>query len=70
MKQATAFLEYSINVDCPHCENDVDLLDVESNAGDNSISARVFTSEWDQLKGWPIECPHCHTDFELARLEY
>lgn len=70
MKQATAFLEYSINVDCPHCEKEVDLLDVESNAGDNSISAIVFTNEWDQLKGWPIECPHCHMDFELAGLEY
>lgn len=69
-KRATAFLEYEVSCDCPHCNESVDILDIESNAGDNSISARIFTNQWDQLKGWPIECPHCKNDFELEKLEY
>jgi phage FluMu protein Com len=70
VKQAIAYLEYEINVDCPHCKEEVDLVKLESDAGNNSISARVFTNRWDDLIGWFIECPHCKSDFELERLDY
>lgn len=70
MKQAMAYIEFELNVDCPYCDKEVDLVEVQSDGGDNSINARVFMNKWDELKGWPIECPHCHMDFELAGLEY
>lgn len=70
MKQSVAYLGYSIDCDCPHCGENVDVVKCESDAGDNSISSRVFTNNWDALEGWPIECPHCNTEFEIERLEY
>ena len=69
-KKAIAFIEYSINVDCPHCGEDIDLVDVESNSGDHDISHLVFTNEWDKLEGWDIDCPHCKQSFQLEKLEY
>lgn len=70
MKTATAFLDYQIDVDCPHCNESVDLVRLESDAGDNTISGNVFQNRWHLLKGYLVECPHCKNDFELAGLEY
>lgn len=69
-KKAIAFLEYSINVDCPHCEEDIDLVDMESNSGDHDISNLVFRGAWDSLINWDIDCPHCKQAFQLEKLEY
>lgn len=69
MKQATAFLDYQLDVDCPHCNKTVDLVEHELN-GDRGISHCIFTNNWDALKGWDIECPHCNNDFQLEKVEY
>lgn len=70
MKKAIAFLDWSLDVDCPHCEKIVDLVKLEGDAGDNSFSHRIFTNNWDDLKDWDIECPHCLNDFKLDHVEY
>ena len=65
-----AFIDWSLDVECPHCEKEVDLVLYDSDSGDNSIAGLIFTNQWDELKGWMIECPYCHNDFHLSRVEY
>ena len=65
-----AFLDWSLDIDCPHCKETVDLVQYESDTGDNSIARRIFTSQWDALTGWDIECPHCRNDFKIDKVEY
>ena len=65
-----AFLDWSLDVDCPHCEREVDLVRLEADAGDNSIAGRIFNNRWDHLKDWLIECPHCKHDFQIDHVEY
>ena len=67
---AIAFLDWQLEVECPHCKQEVDLVQYEADIGDNSISGRIFNNQWDDLKGWMIECPHCHNDFLLDSVEY
>lgn len=68
--KAIAFLDWSLDVECPHCKLDVDLVDYEANHGDNDIANLIFSNRWDKLIGYDIECPHCHTDFKLDKVEY
>ena len=28
-----AFIDYSLDIECPHCEKEIDLVDYESNSG-------------------------------------
>jgi len=70
MKTAIAFLDWSLDVDCPHCGENVDLVRLERDGGDNSIATRIFTNNWDALKGWDVECPNCKHDFTLDHVEY
>ena len=65
-----AFLGYQLDIECPHCEKEVDLVEYECNSGDNSISGRIFTNRWDDIKGMVIECPHCNNDFTIDKVEY
>jgi uncharacterized Zn-finger protein len=65
-----AFIDWSLNIDCPHCEEVVDLVQYESDIGDNSIAGRIFTNRWDEIKGHMVECPYCHQDFLIDRVEY
>ena len=70
MKKSTAYLDYSLEVTCPHCGKEIDLVKYEDDAGDNDISKRIFSDNWDALIGWGIECPHCNNDFLLSHVEY
>jgi glutaredoxin len=65
-----AFLYWSLDVECQHCKEDVDLVQYDSNHGDNDIATRIFTNRWADLEGWLVECPHCHNDFFIDRVEY
>lgn len=69
-KNATAFLDWSLEVDCPHCDETVDLVELESDSGDYDIANRIFTSKWGELAGWDVKCPHCKHDFKLEKVHY
>jgi len=65
-----AYLDWSLDIECPHCKEDVDLVRYDGDHGDNDFSRRIFSNKWDELKGWMVECPHCHNDFLIDRVEY
>lgn len=65
-----AFLDWSLDIDCPHCGKEVDLVQYEADTGDYDIAKLVFTNRWDALEGWTVECPHCERDFNIDKVEY
>ena len=66
----TAFLDWSLDIECPHCKEKVDLVQYDGDSGDNYIASRIFGDRWGTLAGYDIECPHCHNDFQIDRVEY
>lgn len=66
----TAFLDWSLDTECPHCGREVDLVKYDSDHGDSSIAKMIFTNRWDALADWEIECQHCQKEFKLDGVEY
>lgn len=67
MKKPTAFIEWSLNVECPECGEDTDLAsqdDIEW------FSAAIFNNKWDTLKGSVATCEHCRHEFAISGVEY
>jgi len=64
-----ANLDWSLAVDCPNCEVNIDLVKYDSN-NDYLIANRIFKNEWDKLAGYEITCPHCAHEFKLDNVEY
>lgn len=64
-----AYLEWSLNVDCPACGESNDLA-----AGDHdcehSIVRHIFGNTWNKLAGWEVQCKHCQHEFKLEKVEY
>lgn len=68
--KAVAFLDWSLEVECPKCKLDIDLVQYEADHGENDIANRIFNNRWDDLIGYDIECPHCRHDFKIEKVEY
>lgn len=68
MRKETAYLQYTVDIECPHCEMVFDL--VEHNDDDGVISTPIFNNEWDDLKGLEVVCDHCSKEFILEKVEY
>lgn len=64
---STAYLEYSVNVECPKCEESTDLVD---NDDDHIVSRAIFSNNWDALKGHEVTCEHCGHEFKIEKVEY
>lgn len=60
-----AQLNFSIDVECPRCNEDFDLTD--SYLDDLGC---VFTNRWEELIGFEVVCPHCAYEFAIDGLEY
>lgn len=66
----TAWLNWSLHVERPHCDGDsIDLASIDSD-NDYSISRHIFSGEWDKLQDYEVECPHCLKEFQLEKVEY
>lgn len=64
---STAYLEWSLEVECPKCGEDTDLA---KNDDDNIVSGAIFNNNWDALKGHDVKCAHCGYEFALSAVEY
>lgn len=63
----TAFLVWSLNVDCPKCGNE---NDISNNDDDQVVSNAIFHNNWDALKGYEVACCMCGHDFIMDEIEY
>ena len=66
--KVTAYLTYSVNVTCPECKKEFDLI--ENNDVDGAISVPLFNNKWGDVYGVDVECDHCEHEFELDSMEY
>lgn len=65
----TAYLDYSLDVECPSCEAIIDLTS-EHHDGEYYLATKIFTNKWDEVKGFEITCEHCGYQFKLDGVEY
>jgi glutaredoxin len=66
-KTAVASLYWSLDVECPHCGGDNDLLKIDH---DNNLSHYIFTNRWHKINGFEVECVHCKEEFKVEKVEY
>lgn len=63
----TAYLSWSVDVDCPKCGESNDL----SKSDDDKVVANaIFHNNWDALKGFEVICESCKHAFILDAVEY
>ena len=68
-EKPTAFINWSLNVDCPKCEHDNDLADSIHDT-EYSIAKHVFSNDWDKLDGWEVVCEKCNHEFNIDKVDY
>ena len=68
-KPPAARLDWSLYVNCTNCDESFDLVDQDGD-NDNSLAKKIFTNEWDKVKGHEVTCPHCSHEFALGGVEY
>lgn len=69
MTNPTAYLEWSLHVYCPKCEQSNDLAGPEHDS-EQEISGHIFKSTWDKLEGWEVTCQHCGHEFKIEEVVY
>jgi ribosomal protein S27E len=62
-----ANLSWSMDVECPKCDNYFDLVD---NDDDGVVATAIFSNNWDALKEFEVTCPECGHEFEIDGVEY
>ena len=71
MKTAKANISLEINVECPHCEDYIDLLDIQYLCDDGYIYNKCLSS----TRSWgcddfneEVECPSCNKQFKVGNV--
>lgn len=67
MKETSAYLQYEIEVKCPHCEKCFDLIDTHNDV--SVITDAIFNNKWDGLKGFIAVCDYCDEEFKIKSVE-
>ena len=60
-------LNFSMWVNCPYCDNDIDVLDQDI---DNLFSEPLFNNDLDKVKDYDIYCDQCDEHFKNDGIEY
>ena len=67
MKKSVVMFDYSMMIECPHCEEYFDLVDEEE---DGEYSTPIFNNRWDNLRGELVFCPECGKEFAIECVEH
>lgn len=65
----TAFLDWSLYVDCPKCGLSNDLSSARHDA-EHEIARHIFSNDWDKLEGHEVTCEGCEHEFTIGCVEY
>jgi C4-type Zn-finger protein len=73
MKNATAEIHLSMNVECPHCEDDINLLELTELTDDGWIYNKTMPD--DRTWGcedfrYKLQCPSCKENFMIKDVIY
>jgi C4-type Zn-finger protein len=67
--ESLALLSWSLNVECPHCEEDFDLQEFDHEY-DNRFADALFNNRWEDVNGSEVSCPTCNQEFTITKIEY
>ena len=68
-EKPTAYLQWSLTVDCPKCNHSNDLATGDHDC-EHTIVRHIFTNAWDKLDGWEVTCEGCGHEFTIERVVY
>lgn len=63
----TAYVEWSLGIECPSCNQEFDLANCDE---DGEIAKSIFSNNWDRLIGRQVECIYCNNKFKIGKVEY
>lgn len=64
-----ALVEWSLYVECPVCEWDNNLADIEHDP-DQALAVHIFSNNWEHLRNWEVICESCGHLFQIEKVEY
>lgn len=67
--RAKALVSLHLWLDCPSCDEQLDLLDIEELNDEAQMWKLVQSNEWDN-PGYVFDCPNCEKHIVLSKLEY
>jgi len=62
-----ALLSFSVDAECPHCKEEVDIARDDP---DTIVASAIFRNAWHDLKGYEVDCPSCGKQFVIGKVEY
>lgn len=68
----TPILSWSLDCECPHCKEDLDLERLGECYPDHAaeISQAIFNNKWDDLEDYEFPCPECDKDIVIKEIVY
>ncbi|EMW3082609.1 hypothetical protein AAEX90_001858 [Vibrio cholerae] len=69
MNKVKGRISFEIYVECPKCQSDFDLIEIDGYNEEGCITRPLFNNKWDEAKESVI-CPHCEHEFEMHGIEY
>lgn len=70
MIKACAYLGWTLDVQCPHCSQEIDLVEYDSENDPCFIAEKIFEGLWNELRDYKVECTNCHEEFQLECVIY
>ena len=70
MKEAHASLVISVDLECPHCEENIDLMDLGELTEEGEMQSAIFTNDGWGIDNWNREilCPTCYQDIKITEV--
>lgn len=73
MKKVDCDLTVEVNIDCPHCDNVFDLLEIEGLNDGGWLYTKIF----DSSGGWGcknfnevVDCPNCKKEIKVGDINW
>ncbi|HIP39451.1 MAG TPA: hypothetical protein EYG88_08750 [Desulfocapsa sulfexigens] len=67
LKGANLIVAYSLEIDCPYCNAELDLSDHDKN---RCFSGPIFNNRSDDLVGETVNCPDCEKEFIIENVGF
>ena len=67
LESADLIIGYSLEIDCPYCNAELDLSDQDEN---RCFSGPIFNNRSDDLVGEIVNCPDCRKEFIIENVGF
>ena len=67
MKPPIAYLDWSVDVECPACKEE---FNIAKDDDDHVVSSAIFHNNWELLKDYEVTCTGCQHEFKIDSVEW